>query len=202
MATYPEKSCPTCGTKHSRMFPHCATHERRLSRTGSPTGRMVTRQELNYWRPTARALLAKYEHEPAIVAAHRVMDVLLHTFGSDMEHAAPGRRLRPHLDALLDAGVTARSSLIELLALAMYWQIDDRNPTAAEMDMIITRRLLNQKYGTGPRSELRRKVAASLGYTIRTELFGVLFSVCAFWKKSVELHAEQRKVLMSFNPEF
>jgi hypothetical protein len=205
MATkLPERSCPVCGAKHHRLLALCAVHERRLERTGNPEGFAVRSSELKYYRPIARGLMHKYENDPAIAAGHTLMNSILTGYGADCEAATPGRKMRPHLDNLVNAGATARSSLVELLALAMWWKCEERMPSAVEMDSQMVSRLLQHKRGGGQRSNgvLRRQVIASLGYRLRCDLCPLLFQICAHWSKSLAAHEVQRKATLTFSPTF
>ena len=176
----PERECPECGARHHRLMNLCGKHERRLERTGSPTGRSILSRELNYYRPIARGLLHKYETEDAIRAIHGLMQSILTGYGADCEHATAGRKARPYLDGLVGAGATARSSLIELLALSLWWKCEELMPSGAEMDMALAKRLLQHKRYGMPHNHLRRKVVASLGYKVRMEIVPTLFQVHAF----------------------
>ncbi len=198
----PEQTCPICGTKHHRLMKLCAKHEQRLARTGSPTGRTILSNELNYYRPIARGLLHKYESDPAIAAGHSLMRSILDGYGADCEAATPGRLVRPYLDGLVSAGGTPRSSLIELLALCMWWQCEELMPSAAEMDMALTKRLLQHKRYGMPHNHLRRRVIASLGYKLRCELVPLLFQIGEHWKRSLVAHEKQRKATLTFAPTF
>jgi hypothetical protein len=199
---YPEQTCPTCGKKHHRLIPLCQKHEKRLERTGSPTGRIIRSNELNYYRPIARGLLHKYESEPAIKAIHSLMHSILTGYGADSEYATPGRKVRPYLDGLVSAGGTARSSLIELLALAIWWKCEGVMPSAAEMDVQLAKRLLQHKRYQMSHAKHARKTIASLGYHLRADLVPTLWQIHGFWERSLKAHDEQMKVARSFNPIF
>jgi hypothetical protein len=199
---YPEQTCPVCGIKHHQLLALCATHAKRLHRTGSPTGRSIRSEELKYYRPIARGLLHKYESEPAIKAIHSLMKSILDGYGADCEMATAGRLARPYLDGLVSAGGTPRSSLIELLALCLWWRCEGIGTTAAEEDMALAKRLLQHKrYGMN-HGLLRRRVVASLGYNIRMQIVPTLYQMHAFWERSLAAHDEQIKVARSFNPTF
>jgi hypothetical protein len=197
----PEKSCPVCGAKHRRLLSLCGKHERRLERHGSVDGRSIRSEELKEYRPIASGLLWKYRHEQSIIAGHALMEHILRSYGADAEHASVGRKMRPHLDALLDSGATAQTAMIELLALAFYWQCEDRYPTAAEMDSQLCMRLLRHTR-RGPRTGLRRKVVAGLGYQLRGYVVPLLFGIHAHWKKSEDALQVQRKAALTFAPTF
>ena len=126
----------------------------------------------------------------------------LSSYGTDTERATPGHRMRPYLDALLNAGAMAQSSMIELLSLAFYWQCEERMPSAAEMDMQLAYRLLQHKRGGGKRNGLRRKVVCGLGYQLRSFLVPLLFEIHAHWKKSMAANEARRKETLTFAPTY
>jgi hypothetical protein len=200
---HPARACPVCGSIHHRLFPLCGVHERRLERHGSPTGRAITHADLKPYRPIAQGMLRKYAAERAVIAIHSLMQSLLTGYGADSAHATPGRKVRPHLDILVASGATPRSCLEELLSVALYWQLGELLPTAAEMDCALARRLLVHRKLKGVSThKFRRKVISSLGYVIRCDLLPTLFQMSQHYIRSVKTHDEQRLAAREFNPAF
>lgn len=191
--------CAVCGKLHRRYGPWCAQHEKRHQRTGSPTGQLVLHKDLDLYRPQVATMLNRWATDPAIVAGLELMEDILQNHGRDSDAATVGRRARPYLDRLMQAGGDARSSLIEMVSLAFYWSTHGGGwPSPAEQDMAFATRLLLHKRTGQRKNAWRRRVIAALGGRIRSDLSRLLVDMYVVWKRTEDTRAARRKTAAGF----
>jgi hypothetical protein len=196
------KVCPAkgCGKRHQRLLKLCGTHERHHARNGHPEARRVQRHELNPYRPAVAIMLDRWCDHEAVVAAHKTMDEILCRFGLDEGRASTGRRARPPLDALIRAGADAHSCLIEMAALAFYYQSKRDWPDEKVQVMAFANRLLLSVPGAGnSKNAYARRVVAGLGYRIIEKLRGFLLEMWAVHERTLAAASERQKVMHSFS---
>jgi hypothetical protein len=199
---YPWQVCPVagCNKRHRRLFKWCIKHEQRLKRNGHPTEYRVKFADLNEWRPIVATMLNRWCDHEAIQAGLSLMHEILHGYGVYTDQATTGRRVRPYMDRLIRAGATARSSLIEMAALAFYYQNRRDWPEEPVQVMAFAARLLLHIPGAAnSKNTWPRKVIGALGYRITQDLRPLLIEMWLVHEKTHAAHAQRLKITKTFS---
>ncbi len=165
-----------CNKLRHTNGPWCRPHQKRDIKTGSPTGQLPSRLELDLVAKRIRALLRANETHPGIMAAERVCRMWL----ADAAAGLPGVPAQGQLERLHRKGVTGLELLVRLAAVFYLHRTDSKRfPTEPEFHRAISR----SAWGLRPYDY--KQNTSSTGFVYPTRLGDQRIRTCKAFEREV-----------------